>query len=286
MNPQGGEILRWKGADDPVHLHRKGPSVGVTEHDPVRSRLGPGFQHLESVGGIVFPAVEKVLQVEDHFSALGLQKAQRIEDHFQILLMGGPEHLLHMGLPGFSHNDDGGCPRFQKRPDVGVFPGLPARLAGGPEGGDFRVPELFLLCLGEEGRLLFVGQGEAPFDEIDAHFIQLVGDLDFIAETETHLDPLHAVPQGGVEQADFSFCHILLPSGPRRLPGARIKKSGRPPPREGRPRFSKTTGLGFPPEFRVDANSNDDAVVAAPALFHDSLFLIQCKSFVNRKIRL
>ena len=65
--------------------------------------------------------------------------------------------------------------------------------------------QLQRLCQMEELGVLGVGPGPAPLDEVDAQFVQLPGNLEFVLDGERNALLLRAVPQRGVVQ--FHFGH-------------------------------------------------------------------------------
>jgi hypothetical protein len=62
-----------------------------------------------------------------------------------------------------------------------------------------------LSCLDEKLNVLRIGSGPATFDIVDAKFVQLFGDAQFVERTKRNAHPLRAIAQGGIIKGDGFF---------------------------------------------------------------------------------
>jgi hypothetical protein len=127
---QRREFVLGQRGHDRRHFLRHRSSVGVAEDETVRTGVGSRFEDLSRVCRIILIAVEKVLEIEEHFPPLRLQKVNRIENHVQVLFLRRLENLLNVGLPRLAHDDYRRRFSVQKRPDHRVPLGGASRLAG------------------------------------------------------------------------------------------------------------------------------------------------------------
>src|SRR5690606_16380185 len=223
------------------HLVREPAAVGIAENHPGGSPPHGGLQGLERVLPVREVPVEKVLRVVDHVHAVKAQERDALFDHPQVLVQGGPEGIRHVKRPGLAEN--GG--HLGARPDqrLQVFVVLHGDVSppGAAERRDFGVDELDVLDPLEELRVLGVGAGKAPFDEVDAELVEPDRDVYLIFYREGDAFSLGAVAQRRVVQLDLL---PLLRSGTHRRLHPPLAAR-----RPGRPRGRHPTSFLLPPGF-------------------------------------
>ena len=138
VHPNGHRDFGSHLADHPLHVPGEGAAVGIAQADYVRAAPQGSPQRLQGKGGVVLPAVEEVLGVEDNFPAVGLEEAAALLNHTEVLLIGGFQHPVHVEFPALAKDAAHRRACRQHRRQVGVLPGgdiLPAGAAKGHQLG-------------------------------------------------------------------------------------------------------------------------------------------------------
>ena len=126
VHPNGHRDFGCHLADHPLHVPGEGAAVGIAQADYGK-------------GGVVLPAVEKVLGVEDNLPAVGLEEAAALLNHTEVLLIGGFQHPVHVEFPALAKDAAHRRACRQHRRQVGVLPGGDILPAGAAKGHQFGV---------------------------------------------------------------------------------------------------------------------------------------------------
>ncbi len=199
-------------------------------------------------------------------------------DHEPVDLLG-----LHLQLPLHVHRrggDEGVDAPAPRRPDR-LAAAVDVLLAGAGEAADHRVPGAHR-DLVDGGEVALGGDREAGLDDVDAHGVEHLGDLELLLVGHGGAGRLLAVPQGGVEYDDavlvgrglrghgnVSFCSnraAAAPSGCVHIPlSAQARTPGRPSgaDKEQDPKHkgSIRPGRCSPPSDRADMAPHRHAVI-------------------------
>ena len=159
---------RQSGAD----LRRQRASVGVTQNDPLGTRLGGGPQAVERITGVEAKAVEEVLGVEQHALAGAQQKRHRVGDHRQVLLARDADDLLDMQHRRLTHERAGRREHLGQDPQALVGLGGDVPAAGHAEGDDLRDVQRLVGEQLEQLVLLGIRRREARLDQVDSEGIE------------------------------------------------------------------------------------------------------------------
>ena len=180
------------------------PSVGVAEHEHVRACVLRRGQCLERVRRVGLEAVEEVLRVEDHFTAVLLHVSHGVPDHPQILVRRSLQDLGHVQHPGLGHDRDRLGLDVEQRLQPLIGFGSALRLERAAERAESCVLEVKRPRLSEELPLLLVRQREAALDVVEAKLIELDRDGQLILSRERDPGSLAPVPERGVVDFDAS----------------------------------------------------------------------------------
>ena len=182
--------------DDLLHLVGQHSAVRVTQDEGLGSRLLGGTDDSEGEVAVQPEAVEEVLCIEEDAQAVGAQEGDRIGRHGDRLVETRPEGVGDMEGRGFRDYADGLC----AGPDevgqhlvlVGLRAGAPRRAEGDKCG---RLQVQLAGGPAEEGLVLRVGTGPAPFDVGDTQVVELLGYPQLVVDGERDPLLLGAVPQ-------------------------------------------------------------------------------------------
>ena len=157
-----------------------------------------------------------MLGVVEHFRGILLEVFERIEDQLEILLQRDAQRFTDMEIPGFAEDGDGIRLGLDQGDDVIVFIRGDFCPAGGTEGSDLGLFELFFLDVLEKGDILGITARPTPFNIVDPQFIKLMGDTDLVLNQKRDILRLGSVAQGCIVQ--FDDAHLFLPNGRLRQP--------------------------------------------------------------------
>ena len=177
----GGDVEAL--ADLLHHLIDEGgqrPAIGVAEDEPIGSRRGSGLQHIHCIICIVGIAIEEVFGVEHHLAAVGLEERYTVPDKLQILLQRDLQRVGHVKVPALAEDGHAFRSRFQYGLQVRVLRGSGTCPAGAPERGKAGVLQLKLGGGLEEGGVLGIGPGPAPFDVVHPEMVELLQDVQLV----------------------------------------------------------------------------------------------------------
>lgn len=203
VDAQARAGVREDGPDDGGDLRREHAAVGVAEHHDIGAGLARGADDRLGVDRVQRIAVEEVLAVEEDPAALGTEVGDGVPDHREVLLRRGPQRQFHMCGVGLGDQRDDRCPGVQERGDLRIVLDPDARLAGGAERDELRVPEVDLLTGPlEELGVPRVGAGPAALDEAHPEVVEVPGDGQLVGDGEVDALALRTVAERGVEDME------------------------------------------------------------------------------------
>jgi hypothetical protein len=159
-------------------------TVGITQGQPVRARVGGGTHGGQGVVAIGAEAVEEVLGVEDDFLAVLFQKRHAVGDHGQVVFGRGAEHVGHVQKPGLAKDGHGGRAGGHQGLHVLVVGRRLLGVAGAAEGGQLGLLEAQLGGAAKEFHVLGIRAGIAALDVLDAEPVEQPGNLDLVLDRE------------------------------------------------------------------------------------------------------
>mmetsp|Transcript_16943 Transcript_16943/g.45605 ORF Transcript_16943/g.45605 Transcript_16943/m.45605 type:complete len:254 (+) Transcript_16943:1314-2075(+) len=183
------------GSGEGADLLGRGAAVGVAQHDGARPTLGRSADGVARVLCVCLPAIKEVLSIVDHVPPLAMQHVHGLANHVEVLLEGDTEHLGDVEVPGLAHDRARGRLGAQERKHARVVLGANPSPAGHAKGAHAGVAQVEGLDALEEGDVLLVGERVAALDEVEAHFVEALCDLELVVEREAHPFPLSAVAQ-------------------------------------------------------------------------------------------
>ncbi len=190
-------------ADDVLHLGRQHAAVGVAERHDLGPGLGRDAYRLEGVAAVRGIPVEEVLRIEEHASAVSGEEAHRVADHREVLLVGGPQRLLHVAHVRLGDEGDHRGAGVEQGAHERVGLGLAARPPGRAERGQRgRLQVELVPGPGEELRVLGVRPRPAALDEPDSQLVQVPRDDELVGDREVEALLLGTVAQRRVVDLD------------------------------------------------------------------------------------
>ena len=123
-------------ADDRLDLVGQRAAVRVAEDERLRTVLGGGLEDPQRELGVVLPAVEEVLGVEQDAEALAGEELDRVGHHGLALVERGPQRLGHVVVPRLAHDARRGRPGVDQVLERDVLVDLAPGAAGRAEGDD------------------------------------------------------------------------------------------------------------------------------------------------------
>ena len=190
-------------ADDAFDLVRHRPPVGVAEHEGGGALLDRTLEHAQAELGVALVAVEEVLGVEEHDSALAAEEPHRVGDHGDALVECGLECLEDVVVPALADDAHGAGAGLEEVAEGVVGVDL-AELAPRRAEGHQRARVEAQLVAGPPEELVVLGVGARPaaLDVVDAQPVELLGDAQLVVDGEGDALQLAAVAEGGVEDLD------------------------------------------------------------------------------------
>ncbi len=139
-----------------------------------------------------------MFRVKKHIPASLFQVCNGLSYHGKIRIKTHPQGIANMEIPGFPDDRHRFGVRIQKGLHDLVLLGLRVCLDCTAECHDPRLSQGNLLHLFKVPEILWVGSGPAPFNIVNSEVIELLGDLQFIAQREGDVLRLGSIAEGSV----------------------------------------------------------------------------------------
>ncbi|MEY2725114.1 MAG: hypothetical protein RLZZ458_981 [Planctomycetota bacterium] len=195
--------------DEVGDLFRKRATVCIAHDDHICPGSCCGFQRLQGVVGVGFPAVEAVFSVINGFAAMGFHEADAVVDHGEVFFEGHAEHFGDVQVPCFTDDGADGCAGIDEGLHADVLRSSDSFAASHSEGADFGVLQW---QFGDTLEVFFVfgiGEWVATFDVVESEFIESAGDGQLVLQREVDAFALRAVAEGGVVELDAGHGRVL-----------------------------------------------------------------------------
>ena len=196
------------GSDDLRDLVRERPAVGVAQHEVAGTLHDGRLERPQRELGVGLVAVEEVLGVDEHASAVADEELDRVGDHRLTLVQRGLQRLRDVVLRALGDDADRRRPGVDEVAQRGVVVDLATRSARRAERNErARCQPQLCRRAGEELDVLRVGTGPAALDVVHAEHVELFGDAQLVLDGRRHALDLEAVTQRCVEDLDGSLVH-------------------------------------------------------------------------------
>ena len=169
--------------DDAVDSARQHPAVGVAQHANLGTCISGNFEQRHAVLGIALVAIEEMLTVDEHSTAVGNQVAHGVANHREVLIKRRMECVADMAdVTLCNQRDDGGL-GSQQGSDLLVVLDVDAGLARCTERNKQCVLKFdFVASASKELGVLGHRTGPAALDEADTQRVQQSGNRKFVRD--------------------------------------------------------------------------------------------------------
>ena len=182
---------------------RQAAAVGVAKRNQIDSGRIRRTQAGQRELGIGRKAVEEMFGVEDDLVDVALQVRDRVVQDLEVGLIGNPQRLAHVHVPGLAdHGRDRSLGAQQQR-QVAIGRGARVGAPGRAEGRDLRVAQAELFDLAEERGVALVGARPSALDIVDPEIVEALGNLELVLDGERDVLRLAPVAQRGVVDLYF-----------------------------------------------------------------------------------